>query len=605
MHAGEASNGSIRDSADSTHPPFTDWRLVAQGGLPFILIAALVQGWALYGLHHAVNTPHWPATDSAWLLALYAVAVFVPLTVQILASSIQSRTAGVILAGVAIAFFYFGWHHGANVAGDAKNFISRGEFLPIGFELGVWWLLILPFIQCRLAEGTWRPDYGSLFSTAWRNKITLAEAAAFTGLFWLLLFLWQALFAMLGIGFFKALFEEPIFVYPVTALTFGVALHLIGSVERLTRVVLEQALNVLKWLALIAGLILALFTLALIFKLPGMISSGERAISAAWLLWLVAVTVLLVNAAFRDGAVHEPYPRWIGVALRCVIPLTVVISFTAVYALYVRVDAYGLTTERVWAFIVATAACVYAVGYALAARRGSPWMAGVARVNVGVAWLLIAMIALALTPVLSPYRLAANSQFEMAQQAIDEARPLNGYHSTPLHYLRFRAGEYGQVRLRELATLEDHPRAADIRKAAEAMLAQENPWGRPPSDVRSRLANLSIHPGGAALDEQLQARIEDDLQGELRHLGGAPDQNLAGVFIDLNADAGDEFVLLAQGAGVAYQRHGEDWRRIGLMHPSQFPDQDALAAALASGDVRTEPATWRELAVGRVRFRVQ
>lgn len=37
---------------------------------------------------------------------------------------------------------------------------------------------------------------------------------------------------MLGIRFFKELFQEPIFVYPVTSLTFGIALYLIGSLDR-------------------------------------------------------------------------------------------------------------------------------------------------------------------------------------------------------------------------------------------------------------------------------------------------------------------------------------------------------------------------------------
>ena len=165
----------------------------------------------------------------------------------------------------------------------------------------------------------------------------LAEAALFTGLFWLLLFLWQMLFHMLGIDYFRELFEEPIFIYPVTSLTFGCALHLIGSIERLTAVVLEQILNVLKWLGLLAGVILAFFTIALVFKLPGLLFTGQKAIGAAWLLWLTAVVVLLLNAAYPDnGSVSQPYPKWIAQFLRVVVPLTVVISSTALYALWMH-----------------------------------------------------------------------------------------------------------------------------------------------------------------------------------------------------------------------------------------------------------------------------
>src|SRR5258708_14892968 len=54
-----------------------------------------------------------------------------------------------------------------------------------------------------------------------------------------------------------------------------------------------------------------------------------------------------------DRAVPQPYPKWIAQFLRGVVPLTVIISLTAVYALWMRRRHYGLTVERVWAFVVA------------------------------------------------------------------------------------------------------------------------------------------------------------------------------------------------------------------------------------------------------------
>jgi hypothetical protein len=58
--------------------------------LPVILTAAVAQGWALYGLHQAISHQVWPATDPAWLLALYAVAVLVPVTIQLSAEYARS-----------------------------------------------------------------------------------------------------------------------------------------------------------------------------------------------------------------------------------------------------------------------------------------------------------------------------------------------------------------------------------------------------------------------------------------------------------------------------------------------------------------------------------
>src|SRR5262245_55280425 len=57
--------------------------------LPIILIAAVVQGWSLYGLHMSIEGKGWLASHPEWLLPLYALATLVPLTVQMLAGSVR------------------------------------------------------------------------------------------------------------------------------------------------------------------------------------------------------------------------------------------------------------------------------------------------------------------------------------------------------------------------------------------------------------------------------------------------------------------------------------------------------------------------------------
>src|SRR6202044_4232434 len=83
--------------------------------LPFILLAAVIQGWSLYGLHHSLEFHHWPATNQPWLMALYALAVFVPLTVQMLADYARKSPMWQLVAILGAGYFYFGWHHGTAV----------------------------------------------------------------------------------------------------------------------------------------------------------------------------------------------------------------------------------------------------------------------------------------------------------------------------------------------------------------------------------------------------------------------------------------------------------------------------------------------------------
>lgn len=582
----------------------------AQRVAPVILIAALIQGAALYGLHHATQAHQWPATHLAWLIALYAVAAFIPTTVQLLADQVHRPATWVIVTALAAVLFYFGWHQGANLAGLSGLYTGgSSQYTRFGFVLLVWWLLVLPFLQGRLNEGRWTLDYRLLFRTAWRNPILLAEAGLFTGLFWLILFLWQMLFSMLGIDFFRDLFGKPEFAYPVTALAFGCALHVIGSVDRLVAVALEQLLNVLKWLAAVAGVLLTLFTVALLLKLPGVLFTGQRTISAVWLLCLVAAVVLFWNAAYRDGTVDPPYrPAWVAQALRLCLPLAAIVALTALYALIVRAGHHGLTVERVWAFLVAGAAVMYSVGYAVAAVRKGPWLAGMARVNVVVALALVAVVGAALTPLLSPYRLAADSQARLILEGRYSRQDSGDYRVGPFQYLGFYCGEYGRRRLKELALLRNHPHADDIRGLAAGMLRQANPWQAPPDlQAPQRVAHLALYPRGHPLDPDLARTLAEDWAKPSSILTGFPPsaQQAAGVFADLDGDGVEEFVLLSQAGGPVYQKQSGHWEYIGQVRPQRAgAPWAALEAALAKGDVAAVTPRWKELAVGAQRFRV-
>lgn len=580
-----------------------------RSGLPVILIAAVIQGWSLYALHQAIDAHHWPATHLDWLLALYAVVLIVPTTVELMTEHTRRTSLWAVSALLAVALFYFGWHHGGAVAdSDVQYFGQQGDFFPLAFEVLVWWLLTLPFLQSRVATGSWKVDYQRLFSFAWNNGITLAEATLFTGLFWLILFLWQSLFAMLQIEFFRTLFEKPIFIYPVTAIVFGCALHLIGSIGALVSAVLEQILNVLKWLATVAGALLILFTLALLTKLPGLVSSGRHAIDAEWLLWLVAVIVLFLNAAYRDGKVDRPYPRWISQALRFAVPLTVIITATALYALIVRTHHYGLTVQRVWGFIVAIAAIVYSVGYSLAAFRGGGWLALASRVNVMAAIALIVVIGLALTPLLSPYRLAAISQYHLIVDGRYVALAQNRLGESPFMYLAFDCGKYGRSDLQHLRTLQGPADASEIRDLAARALQQRNRWAPLPTPGTTDIvAKLPLYPAGRTLDPALAQRLVADWS-QYRPAVTAQNvaQTTAGVFVDLDGDGSDEFVLFSLGGGPVYQNRNGHWVSVGTLYPDggRLGAWPALVAALSGGKVAAVEPPWKDLSVGSHLYRV-
>ena len=576
--------------------------------LPLVLVVAVGQGWALYGLHLSLKNHYWPATNPAWLLALYTAAVYAPITIQFLIAHIQQRAAWVIMGALSALYFYLGWFHGISIVdADQTRLGQYATAFPLALELVLLWLLVLPFVQIRLITGRWTPDYVQLFAVAWRNKLTLAEAGVFTVLFWGLLSLWQALFHELKIDFFRELFQEPIFIYPVTTLAFGVALQLIGSLENWSAIVLEQLLNLFKWLDVIAGVILTFFTLALLLKLPTLVFSGERAIGAAWLLWLVAVVVLFTNAAYRDGSAVTPYPRSIATAVRLTVPLLMIVALTAVYAVVVRTNSYGLTFERFWALVVSAFAIIYAFGYSWASLHRQPWMAGVGRVNVITALGLIGVLVLALTPILSPYRLAADSQYQRALRwkTGDEAR-LNGINS-PFHYLRFKSGAYGTRRLQQLASLSDDTASHDIRNMAAAALAQTNEWApEHPADVEDRILKIMVYPSDRAMTDDLRQALVTDLKSPLGSpfLLGAGQRSWVGLYIALNGSHEDQFVLFSGCMNArVYQHLSTNWQAVGSLSNHQPCKEEQLKEILGSGAINAVPRSWSDLKIGEHLYR--
>lgn len=297
--------------------------------------------------------------------------------------------------------------------------------------------------------------------------------------------------------------------------------------------------------------------------------------------------------------------------MRMVIPLTIVVTLTAIYALFVRTREYGLTVERFWGFIVASTALIYAAGYSVAAVRKGAWFGGIARVNVVVAIALICALCLSLTPLLSPYRLTAGSQYALVLAGRYKPSSKPYQHDTPFHYLRFNSGAYGRRRLEELAHLQNHSDAEHIRGLASAALRLTSPWESAPAVTASAaFAKMVIYPSGRTLDADLSRRLLADLDDPKQRylLMLASDRPLAGLFVDLSVDrsGSEEFVLLSGGSGVVYQRSAAGWREAGRAYETgSDASQQNIPSELARGNVSTKDPAWRELWIGNHRIRVQ
>jgi len=596
-----------------------------------VALIALTQAAVLWWLHRAGVTGAWPASEPRVLWPALLLALWVPPAVLLLD---RPRQRSILWRAVALMALFLaasgvwmastvdlaGWRNGA---GRLPVSALLGVLTPIG----VAWLIGVCLLRSRLHSGRWVSAYTVHFQLAWRTVLTLLQALLFVVLGWFLLGLWSVLFSTLGIGFFHDLFTDPRFAYPVSALAFAGALAQIGRNDRLVDGVQSQLLGLLKWLAPLATLILLVFTLALLPRLGGLLTDGSRLMDSRWLLWLVAASVLLLNAAYLDGTREAPWGRWLSQAMRISAALMAVVSALAWWSIWIRISQHGLTESRIWGLITASAAFAYGVGYSVAALREQPWMRTMGRVNVGMAWALLAVLLASLTPLADPVRLEVASQTRRAQQAASPAQ-----RDAALRHLRFEAGPRGREALARLAQSSDAAGVPQsLREAAAQALALPAAarWERPQTpvnvpDYAAWRQALRVVPLDAILPPALESalRAHHDASGVPELMGAGSGAAL--FWGDLDGDGTPEALLWAgrERRYLLWGRTGETWSLVsrgallgdspvarspanaGSTQSAPWPDASAWPEALARGDIGTLAPHWRDLRIGDSRVRL-
>ena len=388
------------------------------------------------------------------------------------------------------------------------------------------------------------------------------------------------------------MFTSAKFVIPATAVAAGIGVQLAGSVENLQGALRRQLLTLFKWLAPLAALIVGLFSIALLMKSGALFVHGRSAIEAGWLLALVIANIYLLNAAYEDGSGEAPYPRLLGTLVRLSVPLLAAIAILATWALGLRIADYGLTVPRVWGLLVALIALSYSLGYAWAAFRPGAWMARMGAVNVCVALGTAAVLALMLTPVLSPSRLVAASQ---------EARILArdpGFEDSFIE-LGFESDRYGRTRLERLAKSASGPDAANVRNRAEAALTAQTKWAlraKPSTPLSIENLVFKVFPAGRTIPDELKQILRDSSDsGEFSYCSAASPCAL--LYIDLNDDGVEEAVAFSEAAKRVYTHGNDVWSLVGNISSKDTMPLSSMIAALEAGNYLLREPLWRTLEV--------
>jgi hypothetical protein len=202
------------------------------------------------------------------------------------------------------------------------------------------------------------------------------------------------------------------------------------------------------------------------------------------------------------------------------------------------------------------------------------------------------VLALMLTPLLSPSRLVAASQ---------EARILSrdpGFEDS-FSELGFESDSYGRKRLERLAKSASGPDAANVRKRAEAALMAENKWdlrAKPGASLSIEDLVFKVFPAGRTIPDELKRILRDSSHsGEFSYCSAA--NPCALLYIDLNGDGLEEAVALSEDAKSVYTPGNDVWTFVGDISPKDPIPLSTMIAALEAGNYSLREPLWRALEV--------
>ncbi|MBJ7312338.1 DUF4153 domain-containing protein [Rugamonas sp. CCM 8940] len=571
------------------------------------LLAGLLQGALLYPLYLAASNSFWPATQLYLFAPLLLLCLLLPVLLISSLGHMSTRRAWQWVGAMAVVLALLALHDVWRGAGHGGwRDLSRGSGVRSPSPLLFFFSAAFCYVAHSLAlaaaqDGRRMASYASHFEAAWKLIIQLAFSTMFVSTMWTVLFLGSSLFMLVKLSFFKELLEQAWFNIPVTCFAFSCAIHLTDVRPAIVRGIRTLLLVLMSWLLPLAALLVTGFLCSLPFT--GLEVLWQTRHATAVLLGTDVLLLVLINAAFQNGAAAGAVAPVVRVSARAAAVLLLPLTVIAIYALGLRVGDHGWSADRIIAAACLLVAGCYAIGYAWAAYQSDSWLEPIAFVNVVTAFVILAVLLALFTPLADPARLAVNSQVARLDKGRVSASQFD------YDYLRFEGARYGRAALEQLKLRSGGADAELIRESAEAALKRTSRYSRDTPRLLDLADNLHVWPAGAQLpagflSEHWSANgLSYMLPSCLNHAGKECD-----VFVqDMDGDGKPEVLVVGKEPliGAALLGRGADgkWTLLGSL-PQDASGCEPLRRKLLAGEFEVVAPRVRDLQVGGVRVEI-
>lgn len=471
---------------------------------------------------------------------------------------------------------------------DSDKWRQHEVFMFYGWRLLLMAMLALPWIQYSLRASRQQTRYAQFYTQLWLNTLTLLIVFISNGLFWLVLLLWSEMFKLVGIPFFSTLFfDTDWFGYVAFGLITALAVVLARTQSRLVTAVQKLLTFIATGLLPLVALLALMFILTLPFT--GLEAISQR-VSAAGLMSTLTLLLLLLMAIVREPQKEAlPYPGALRYLIKCALAVTPIYTLIAGWALWVRIQQYGWTPERLHGVLVVVVLLAWSVGYLVSIlRRGHNPLEIQGKVILGVSLLALGLLVLLSSPVIDAWRISVNSHMGL-------------YHSGKIKpdqvslYMLDHSGKPGRAALealqKDVAFNQDSKRRRDLNS-----LLQGSRDSVKELTATQLVSKVVIAPGSEKPDDAFWTFVK--AQGY--RITSCAEQN-ACVLVsqDLNADGHPEQVLYAFGDGesLVFGMQKNKWDLLAVARLPEGFNKDKLLQAVANQQLGSAPRIWRDITI--------
>lgn len=471
---------------------------------------------------------------------------------------------------------------------DSDKWRQHEVFMFYGWRLLLMAMLALPWIQYSLHVSREQARYPHFYRQLWLNALTLLIVFVANGLFWLVLLLWSEMFKLVGIPFFSTLFfDTDWFGYVAFGLITALAVVLARTQSRLVTAVQKLLTFIATGLLPLVALLALMFILTLPFT--GLEAISQR-VSAAGLMSTLTLLLLLLMAIVREPQKEAlPYPGALRYLIKCSLIVAPIYMLIAGWSLWVRIQQYGWTPERLYGVLVVVVLLVWSFGYlASILRRGRNPLELQGPVILGVSLLALGLLVLLSSPVIDAWRISVSSHMRL-------------YHSGKIKpdqvslYMLDHSGKPGRAALealqKDVAFNQDSKRRRDLNSLLQG---RRDPVKE--LTATQLVSKVVMAPGSQKPDDAFWAFVKT--QGY--RITSCAEQN-ACVLVsqDLNADGHPEQVLYAFGDGesLVFGMQKNKWDLLAVATLPEGFTKDKLLQAVANQQLGSAPRIWRDITI--------